>query len=119
VTNYGVGTTEYMRGITRWLRRHLECGQHDDPQAGVARHAILQIAAGSVIAAGLVAEPADREILRLVDRPPRRCERHLIRWRSDAVMPKKDYGGKAVSASTAQDGFRSFPLALKSAREWF
>jgi len=124
--NYGVGTTEYMRarggyGVT------LECGQHDDPQAvGVARHAILQtLALLGLSPLPLVAEPAEREILRLVDVTDREdaADTFIREWRSfDAVSAGEvigmRYSGEAVKAP--QDGFVVFPNPrAEVGQEWF
>ena len=125
-TNYGVGTTEYMRsrggyGVT------LECGQHDDPQAvHVARHAILQtLALLDLAALPLAPEPADREILRLVDVTDREhaSDRFSRAWRSfDPVSAGEMIGvresGEEVRAPAA--GFVVFPNPNAPAgQEWF
>lgn len=125
-TNYGVGTTEYMRarggyGVT------LECGQHDDPQAlRVARHAILQtLALLGLSPLPLVAEPVEREILRLVDVTDREHAGDTLsrEWRSfDAVTAGEVIGmrhsGMAVKAT--QDGFVLFPNPrAEVSHEWF
>lgn len=128
-TNYGVGTTEYMRskggyGVT------LECGQHDDPKgADVARQAILQTLAllGLVDAAAVPLNPAvtEREILRLVDVTDREHagDRFTREWRSfDAVKTDEVIGwrhsGEEVKAP--QDGFIVFPNPRgEVGQEWF
>ena len=125
-TNYGVGTTEYMRsrggyGVT------LECGQHDDPQAvHVARHAILQtLALLDLAALPLAPEPADREILRLVDVTDREhaSDSFSRAWRSfDPVSAGEMIGvresGEEVRAPAA--GFVVFPNPNAPAgQEWF
>ena len=124
--NYGVGTTEYMRsrggyGVT------LECGQHDDPQAvQVARHAVLQtLALLGMASLPLVPEPAEREILRLVDVSDREHAGDTFsrEWRSfDAVKAGETigvrHGGEAVTAPT--DGFVVFPNpGGEVGQEWF
>jgi uncharacterized protein len=124
--NYGVGTTEYMRsrggyGVT------LECGQHDDPQAiGVARHAILQtLALLGLNDEALKPEPAQREILRLVDVVDRdhSGDAFIREWRSfDSVHAGQAiatrHGGQAVTAP--QDGFIVFPNPRSApGQEWF
>ena len=125
-TNYGVGTTEYMRarggyGVT------LECGQHDDPQAvGVARHAILQtLALLGLSPLPLVAEPVEREILRLGEVTDREdaADTFIKEWRSfDAVSAGEVIGmrhsGEAVKAP--QNGFVVFPNPrAEVGQEWF
>ena len=125
-TNYGVGTTEYMRsrggyGVT------LECGQHNDPAAvGVARHAILQtLGLLGLIALAPQPEPADREILRLVDVIDRtdKADHFTREWRSfDAVtlgqVIGKRHNGEIVTA--ASNGFVVFPNpAAEVGNEWF
>jgi uncharacterized protein len=124
--NYGVGTTEYMRsrggyGVT------LECGQHDDPNAvGVARHAILQtLALLGLAELPLKAEPAQREILRLVDVTDRdhADDAFAREWRSfDAIRAGEvigtRQGGEAITA--AEDGFIVFPNPRSEpGQEWF
>ncbi|MES2508564.1 MAG: succinylglutamate desuccinylase/aspartoacylase family protein [Pseudomonadota bacterium] len=125
-TNYGVGTSEYMRskggyGVT------LECGQHDDPKgAEVARHAILQ----TLALLGITATPpapvvTAREILRLVDVTDREHagDRFTREWRSfDAVKTDEVIGwrqnGEEVKAS--KDGFIVFPNPRgEVGQEWF
>lgn len=125
-TNYGVGTTEYMRsrggyGVT------LECGQHDDPQAvGVARHAILQ----TLGLLGLIARkpdpvPLQREILRLVDVTDRMHEddRFARAWRSfDPVSAGEVIGTRHGGAElkAPRDGFVVFPNpGAGVGQEWF
>ena len=125
-TNYGVGTTEYIRsrggyGVT------LECGQHDDPHAvQVARHAILQtLALLGISPLPLAPEPQAREILRLVDVVDRdhAGDAFARDWRSfDAVHAGQVVGqrhsGDAVTAP--QDGFIVFPNPRAEAgQEWF
>lgn len=128
-TNYGVGTTEYMRskggyGVT------LECGQHDDPRgADVARQAILQTMAllGLVDPVAVPLTPAvlEREILRLVDVTDRdhAGDRFTREWRSfDAVKTDEVIGwrhsGEEVKAP--QDGFIVFPNPRgEVGQEWF
>ncbi|MDB5931878.1 MAG: Succinylglutamate desuccinylase/aspartoacylase [Polaromonas sp.] len=125
-TNYGVGTTEYMRsrggyGVT------LECGQHDDPQAvDVARHAILQtLALLGISPLPLKPEPAAREILRLVDVIDREHvgDSFVREWQSfDAVKAGEligtRHGGAAITAPL--DGFIVFPNPRAEAgQEWF
>ena len=124
--NYGVGTTEYMRsrggyGVT------LECGQHDDPEAvQVAHHAMVQtLALLGIASAPLVAEPVEREILRLVDVTDRdhADDAFSREWRSfDAVTAGDVIGvrqsGAAVTAP--QDGFVVFPNPrAEVGQEWF
>ena len=125
-TNYGVGTTEYMRsrggyGVT------LECGKHDDPEAvQVARHAILQtLALLGLASLPLVPASTDREILRLLDVTDRdhAGDRFSREWRSfDAVKAGEviglRYGGEAVKAPA--DGFVVFPNpGAEVGQEWF
>ena len=125
-TNYGVGTTEYMRsrggyGVT------LECGQHDDPHAvPVARHAILQsLALLGISPLQLKPEPQAREILRLVDVVDREHADDAFAqdWRSfDAVhagqVVGRRHSGELVTAP--QDGFIVFPNPRAIAgQEWF
>lgn len=125
-TNYGIGTTEYMRskggyGVT------LECGQHDDPRgADVARHAILQtLALLGMTATPLAPVVAEREILRLVDVTDRdhAGDRFTREWRSfDAVKTDEVIGwrqnGEEVKAP--QDGFIVFPNPRgEVGQEWF
>ncbi|MEO7888318.1 MAG: succinylglutamate desuccinylase/aspartoacylase family protein [Polaromonas sp.] len=125
-TNYGVGTTEYMRsrggyGVT------LECGQHDDPQAvQVARHAILQtLGLLGLIAQKPSPEPMEREILRLVDVVDRQHagDTFTREWRSfDAVKAGEAIGtrdgGAAITAPA--DGFIVFPNPRgEVGQEWF
>ena len=125
-TNYGVGTTEYMRarggyGVT------LECGQHDDPQAvQVAHHAILQtMALLGLSPLPLVREPVEREILRLVDVIDREHAGDTLsrEWQSfDPVSAGDVIGvrqtGEPVKAP--QDGFVVFPNPRAEAgQEWF
>ncbi|SFC46770.1 Predicted deacylase [Polaromonas sp. OV174] len=125
-TNYGVGTTEYMRstggyGVT------LECGQHDDPESvNVARHAILQTLALLGLSP-LPLQPAqgEREILRLVDVIDREHvgDSFSRAWRSfDAVKAGEviglRYSGAEVKAP--EDGFVVFPNpGAGVAQEWF
>ena len=125
-SNYGVGSTEYMRsrggyGVT------LECGQHDDPQAvQVARHAIRQtLALLGIARLPLVAEPTAREILRLVDVVDRAdaADAFVREWRSfDAVTAGQVVGtrhtGEPVTAP--ENGFIVFPNPRAEAgQEWF
>ncbi|MDQ3058735.1 MAG: succinylglutamate desuccinylase/aspartoacylase family protein [Pseudomonadota bacterium] len=126
-TNYGVGTTEYMRsrggyGVT------LECGQHGDPQAvQVARHAIEQTLAllGIAPCLPLAPAPATREILRLVDVTDRDHEedRFSRDWNSfDPVQAGEligvRHGGAEVRAPA--DGFVVFPNPrAEVGNEWF
>ncbi|RYG10615.1 MAG: succinylglutamate desuccinylase [Burkholderiales bacterium] len=125
-TNYGVGTTEYMRsrggyGVT------LECGQHDDPQAvQVARHAILQtLALLGLTATRLKAEPAERKILRLVDVTDRlHADDSLSRnWASfDPVRAGERIGQRhdGTDVSAPADGFVVFPNpGAGVGQEWF
>ena len=125
-TNYGVGTTEYMRSRGGYSVT-LECGQHDDPQAvQVARHAILQtLALLGISPLPLKPEPVVREILRLVDVVDREHadDAFAQEWRSfDAVRTGQVVGhrhsGEAVTAP--QDGFIVFPNPRAIAgQEWF
>ena len=125
-TNYGVGTTEYMRsrggyGVT------LECGQHDDPAAvKVAHHAILQtLALLGLAALPLTPEPAEREILRLVDVTDREhAADHFSReWRSFDPVKTGDviglrHSGQEIKAPV--DGFIVFPNPrAEPGQEWF
>ncbi len=125
-TNYGVGTTEYMRskggyGVT------LECGQHDDPKGvAVARQAILQTLALLGLAdLPLASAPMEREILRLVDVTDRAHagDRFTREWRSfDAVKTDEVIGwrnsGEEVKAP--KDGFIVFPNPRgEVGQEWF
>ena len=125
-TNYGVGTTEYMRsrggyGVT------LECGQHHDPAAvGVARHAILQtLGLLGLTALKAAPKPAEREILRLVDVIDRShsADQFVHEWRSfDPVAAGqiigKRHSGEEVKA--ASEGFVVFPNpAAEVGNEWF
>lgn len=128
-TNYGVGTTEYMRarggyGVT------LECGQHGDAQAvRVARHAIEQTLALLGIAPALtlapVPVPPEREILRLVDVTDRLHAGDTFSrdWNSfDPVQAGEligvRHGGQAVTAPS--DGFVVFPNPRADVGdEWF
>ena len=125
-TNYGVGTTEYMRsrggyGVT------LECGQHEDPQGRqVARHAILQaLALLGISPLPLKPEPQAREVLRLIDVVDREHagDGFSQEWRSfDAVRAGQVVGhrhsGELVTAP--QDGFIVFPNPRAIAgQEWF
>ena len=125
-TNYGVGTTEYMRakggyGVT------LECGQHDDPEAvHIARHAILQtLALLGITPEAPKAEPASREILRLIEVTDRADAGDAFSkaWRSfDEVKAGELVGtrhsGEPVLA--AADGFIVFPNPkAEVGQEWF
>ncbi|CDS54019.1 Succinylglutamate desuccinylase [Polaromonas sp. CG9_12] len=125
-TNYGVGTTEYMRsrggyGVT------LECGQHDDPQAvEVARHAILQaLALLGISPLPLMPEPVAREILRLVDVVDREHadDAFTQEWRSfDTVRAGQVVGHRrsGVAVTAPHDGFIVFPNPRAEAgQEWF
>lgn len=126
-TNYGVGTTEYMRsrggyGVT------LECGQHDSPQAvQVARHAIEQTLALLGIAPALPLAPAQtgRAILRLVDVSDRdhADDRFSRDWNSfDAVQVGELIGVRHDGAEVRapQDGFVVFPNPrAEVGNEWF
>lgn len=124
--NYGVGTTEYMRSRGGYAVT-LECGQHDDPQAvQVARHAILQtLALLGMAALPLAPEPANREILRLVDVTDREhADDSFSRaWRSfDAVKAGEVIGmrqsGEEIKATA--DGFVVFPNpGAQVGQEWF
>ncbi len=125
-TNYGVGTTEYMRSRGGYAVT-LECGQHDDPQAvQVARHAILQtLALLGITSLPLAPVQAGREILRLVDVTDREHagDRFSREWRSfDAVKAGEvigvRYSGAEVKAPA--DGFVVFPNPRgEVAQEWF
>ncbi|MFC6283442.1 MULTISPECIES: succinylglutamate desuccinylase/aspartoacylase domain-containing protein [Polaromonas] len=125
-TNYGVGTTEYMRsrggyGVT------LECGQHDDPKGvEVARHAILQtLALLGITDAAPEPVAMERDILRLVDVTDRdhAGDTFTREWRSfDAVKSGEvigtRYDGEAVAAPA--DGFVVFPNPRgEVGQEWF
>ena len=126
-TNYGVGTTEYMRsrggyGVT------LECGQHGDPQAvQVARHALRQTLAllGIAPSLPLAPAPAGRDILRLVDVTDRAHTGDTLSrdWNSfDPVQAGEVIGmrhsGEAVTAPS--DGFVVFPNPqAEVGNEWF
>ena len=125
-TNYGVGTTDYMRarggyGVT------LECGQHDDPQAvEVARHAVLQtLALLGLSPLPLVAEPVEREILRLVDVTDREHagDSFSREWHSFDPVSAGDVIGlrqSGESVKAPQDGFIVFPNPRAEAgQEWF
>ncbi|MDB5966001.1 MAG: succinylglutamate desuccinylase [Polaromonas sp.] len=125
-TNYGVGTTEYMRarggyGVT------LECGQHGDPQAvEVARSAILQALALLGLAdLPLDPAPAEREILRLVDVTDRdhAGDSFEKEWRSfDPVAAGEVIGRRHDGAPVAApaDGFVVFPNPrAEVGQEWF
>lgn len=124
--NYGVGTTEYMRsrggyGVT------LECGQHADPKAvDVARHAIVQtLGLLGLISRQPVAEPQEREILRLVDVVDRAHadDQFTREWRSfDAVAAGDIVGTRHDGASVMApvDGYIVFPNPRAEAgNEWF
>ena len=123
---YGVGTSEYMRahggyGVT------LECGQHDDPAAvGVARHAILQtLGLLGLIAQPPAPEPAEREILRLVEVVDRdhAGDTFAREWRSFDPVKRGEtigtrQGGEPITAPV--DGFVVFPNPRSEAgQEWF
>ena len=128
-TNYGVGTTEYMRsrggyGVT------LECGQHEDPKGvAVAKQAIEQTLALLGMTANALAPPApvvaEREILRLVDVTDRHnaADSFIREWRSfDAVKAGDTIGtrsgGDEVKAPA--DGFVVFPNPrAEVGQEWF
>ncbi|UUZ75082.1 succinylglutamate desuccinylase/aspartoacylase family protein [Polaromonas sp. P1(28)-13] len=125
-TNYGVGTTEYMRsrggyGVT------LECGQHDAPEAvQVARHAILQtLALLGLSSLPLVPASTDREILRLVDVTDRdhAGDTFSRAWQSFDTVKAGEvigvrYSGEAVKAPA--DGFVVFPNpGGQVGQEWF
>jgi predicted deacylase len=125
-TNYGVGTTEYMRsrggyGVT------LECGQHEDPNAvTVAKNAIEQTLALLGMTDKLPQLPAsDREILRLVEVTDRdhAGDTFTREWCSfDAVKAGDLIGtrhtGTEVKAQT--NGFIVFPNpGGQVGQEWF
>ena len=128
-TNYGVGTTEYMRsrggyGVT------LECGQHEDPKGvAVAKRAIEQTLAllgmTATALAPLVPTAAEREILRLVDVTDRddAADSFTREWRSFDAVKTGDIlgirsGGAPVKAPA--DGFVVFPNPrAEVGQEWF
>ena len=125
-TNYGVGTTEYMRsrggyGVT------LECGQHADPQAvDVARHAILQtLALLGLCALPLTPAQTGREILRLSDVIDRAHadDRFSREWRSFDAVKTGDVIGVRQSGEEIKaqfDGFIVFPNpGAQAGQEWF
>ena len=128
-TNYGVGTTEYMRsrggyGVT------LECGQHDDPKGvAVAKHAIEQTLAllGMTATALAPLAPAamEREILRLIDVTDRDdvADRFVREWRSFDVVKAGDVIGTRKSGQEVKapaDGFVVFPNPrAEVGQEWF
>lgn len=124
--NYGVGTTEYMRARGGYAVT-LECGQHDDPKAvQVARHAIVQtLALLDIAALPLAPEPAEREILRLVDVTDREHAGDTFsrEWRSfDTVQAGEVIGvrhsGEKIRAPA--DGFVVFPNpGAPAGQEWF
>ena len=125
-TNYGVGTTEYMRarggyGVT------LECGLHDDPTAlAVARHAILQTLALLGLAdLPLTKVPIEREILRLVEVTDREHagDGFLREWQSFDSVKAGELIGLRQSGAEARapgDGFVVFPNPrAEVGQEWF
>lgn len=125
-TNYGIGTTEYMRsrggyGVT------LECGQHEDPQGvAVAKNAIEQ----TLALLGMTPTPptptaGEREILRLVDVTDRdhAGDTFTREWRSFDTVKAGDligtrHGGAEVKAPA--NGFVVFPNPRgEVGQEWF
>ena len=125
-TDYGVGTSEYMRscggyGVT------LECGQHDDVEAvGVAYRAIRQtLALLGLSSVPLNPPAADFQMLRLVDVLDREHENDQFTraWKSfDPIVAGQPIGhrhdGRVVAAQA--DGFVVFPNpSALVGHEWF
>ena len=125
-TDYGIGTSEYMRsrggyGVT------LECGQHEDPEAvDVAYRAIRQTLALLGLAPLPLKPPqSEFEVLRLVDVIDRAHESdHFTQpWKSfDPVTAGQIIGhrhdGSKVTAPA--DGFVVFPNpGALPGNEWF
>ncbi len=67
-SNYGVGTTEYMRACGGYAVT-LECGQHEDPKAPDVAYRAIRQALALLKIAPIVLEPPppSHEVIRLVD----------------------------------------------------
>jgi len=132
-SNYGVGTTEYMRSRGGYALT-LECGQHTDPSGpSVARHAIEQTLALLDMSASfkLMEHDAnmdtDREILTLVDVIDKTYtgDNFANEWKSfDKIAQGQLIGTRGDSAKTPllalTDGHIVFPHAgAPVGTEWF
>jgi len=125
-TDYGIGSTEYMRSRGGYGAT-LECGQHDDPESVNTAYRALRQALALLGLASLTLKPprSDFEVLRLVDVIDREHEndRFVQQWKSfDAVEEGQNIGlrhdGTPVTVNKA--GFIVFPnAATPVGNEWF
>jgi len=125
-TQFGVGTTEYMRSVGGYAMT-LECGQHLDPQAPeVAYTAIVNsLRHLGVIAGDPPAPVTEMEALRIYDVIDKLHDddRFVREWRSFDELRQGDLIGIRADGSELradQDGRIIFPDAGASAgEEWF
>ncbi|MBC3876464.1 succinylglutamate desuccinylase/aspartoacylase family protein [Undibacterium sp. FT79W] len=125
-TQFGVGTTEYMRSVGGYAVT-LECGQHLDPQAPeVAYRAIINTLTHLGIIAGTApAAVKEIETLRIYDVIDKlHDDDHFVReWRSFDEVKKGDLIGLRHDGSEVRaemDGRMIFPDAgAHCGEEWF
>ncbi|MFZ6873625.1 succinylglutamate desuccinylase [Undibacterium sp. Di27W] len=125
-TQFGVGTTEYMRSVGGYAMT-LECGQHLDPQApAVAYTAIVNSLRHLGVIAGTAPEAvAEMEALRIYDVIDKlHDDDSFVReWRSFDVLAQGELIGIRADGSEVradQDGRIIFPdAAARAGEEWF
>ncbi|MFZ6743396.1 succinylglutamate desuccinylase [Undibacterium sp. JH2W] len=125
-TQFGVGTTEYMRS-TGGYAMTLECGQHLDPQAPeVAYTAIVNSLRHLGVIAGAAPEAvAEMEALRIYDVIDKLHEddSFVREWRSFDVLAQGELIGIRADGSevrAGQDGRIIFPdVGARAGEEWF
>jgi predicted deacylase len=125
-TQFGVGTTEYMRSVGGYAMT-LECGQHLDPQApAVAYAAIVNSLRHLGVIAGAAPEPvAQMEALRIYDVIDKLHvgDSFVREWRSFDELKQGELIGTRADGTEVradQDGRIIFPDAGASAgEEWF
>jgi len=125
-TQFGVGTTEYMRS-TGGYAMTLECGQHLDPQAPqVAYTAIVNSLRHLGVIVGAAPEPVTQmEALRIYDVIDKlHDDDSFVRaWRSFDELKQGELIGIRADGSEVradQDGRIIFPdMGAKAGEEWF
>ncbi|MFZ6656790.1 succinylglutamate desuccinylase [Undibacterium sp. TJN19] len=125
-TQFGVGTTEYMRSVGGYAMT-LECGQHLDPQAPeVAYQAIVNTLRHLGVIAGAAPAPVSHmEALRIYDVIDKLHEgdQFVREWRSFDVVSQGDVIGRRHDGSEVRaehDGRIIFPDSGAAAgEEWF